>query len=93
MALTRNDESQQMLDDLLLLGYQITITDEGAITARDVAGGETLEGHTDSGRIEWSNRSLMFKVRQRAYIATLRAYIQRQVQSRTQGHFPHEIDC
>jgi len=80
MSPASKDEGLQVLDDLLVLGYHIEISDEGVIIATESDGGEPIEGRTDSGHIEWTNRSRVFKVRQRAYIVHLRAYIQEQRQ-------------
>lgn len=61
------------LDALLFLGYVVEITDDGSITATQAS--QTLRGKASSGSIEWADRSAVFHIRERAYIARLRARI------------------
>lgn len=46
---------EQVLDALLLLGYRVKISDDGAITA--TYGMQTVRGKAEHGAIEWSDRS------------------------------------
>jgi hypothetical protein len=66
-------ESEAALDALLLLGYAVEIADSGAIAAR--LGSDVIEGQATAVAIEWRDRSAMFRVRGRAYIAKLRAHV------------------
>jgi hypothetical protein len=68
-----NMESEAALDALLLRGYAVEISDSGAITAR--LGSDVIEVQAMAGAIEWRDRSAMFRVRERAYIAKLRARV------------------
>lgn len=64
---------EQVLDALLVLGYSVEIADDGKITATD--GKQTLHGKAEHGAIEWSDRSLTYRVLEQAYIAKLRKRI------------------
>lgn len=64
---------EQVLDALLVLGYSVEIADDGKITATD--GKHTLHGKAEHGAIEWSDRSLTYRVLEQAYIAKLRKRI------------------
>lgn len=64
---------EQVLDALLVLGYSVKIADDGKITATD--GKQTLHGKAEHGAIEWSDRSLTYRVLEQAYIAKLRKRI------------------
>jgi hypothetical protein len=66
-------EGEAVLDALLLLGYSVEISDSGAITA--TLGDEVIQGQTTAASIEWRNPSAMYRVRERAYIAQLRARV------------------
>lgn len=65
------NDGEAMFDALLLLGYAVEIDDSGAITA--TLGDEVIHGQTTANTIEWRNPSAMYRVRERAYIAQLRA--------------------
>ena len=67
------NEGEAVLDALLLLGYSVEISDSGAITA--TLGDEIIFGQTTATSIEWRNPSAMYRVRERAYIAQLRARV------------------
>jgi len=67
------NEGEAVLDALLLLGYSVEISDSGAITA--TLGDEVIYGQTTATSIEWRNPSAMYRVRERAYIAQLRARV------------------
>ncbi len=67
------NEGEEILDALLFLGYTVEITDDGAITATQ--GLQILHGKTALGAIEWADRSSVFRVKERAYIARLRARV------------------
>jgi hypothetical protein len=67
-------DGEDVLDALLFLGYTVEIEDDGTITATN--GSETLRGRAGLGAIEWADRSAVFHVRERAYIARLRARVQ-----------------
>jgi len=71
-AMTAN-EGEAVLDALLLLGYSIEISDSGAITA--TLGDEVIHGQTTATSVEWRNPSAMYRIRERAYIAQLRARV------------------
>ena len=66
-------DGEAMFDALLLLGYAIEIGDSGAITA--TLGDEVIQGQTTANAIEWRNPSAMYRIRERAYIAQLRARV------------------
>jgi len=66
-------DGEAMFDALLLLGYAIEIGDSGAITA--TLGDEVIQGQTTANTIEWRNPSAMYRIRERAYIAQLRARV------------------
>ena len=68
------DTGEDVFDALLALGYVVEITDEGSVTATD--GARTLRGKAEQGRVEWSDRSLTYRVLHDAYIAKLRGRIQ-----------------
>jgi hypothetical protein len=63
-----------VLDALLLLGYSVEIADDGTITA--TSGAETLHGKAAMGTIGWSDRSAVYRIREQAYLARLRARVQ-----------------
>ena len=67
------NDGEGMFDALLLLGYAIEIDDSGAITA--TLGDEVIHGQTTANTIEWRNPSAMYRIRERAYIAQLRARV------------------
>ena len=67
------NEGEATFDALLLLGYSVEIGDSGAITA--TLGDEVIQGQTTANTIEWRNPSAMYRVRERAYIAQLRARV------------------
>ena len=67
------NEGEAALDALLLLGYAVEISDSGVITA--TLDEDVIEGRATAGTIEWRDRSAMFHVRERAYIARLRARV------------------
>ena len=67
------NDGEAMFDALLLLGYAVEIDDSGAITA--TLGDEVIHGQTTANTIEWRNPSAMYRVRERAYIAQLRARV------------------
>jgi hypothetical protein len=67
-------DGEDVLDALLYLGYSVEIEDDGKITATN--GVETLKGRAGSGSIEWADRSAVFHLRERAYIARLRDRVQ-----------------
>lgn len=67
------NDGEDVLDALLLLGYAVEIADDGTIIATD--GKETLRGKAAIGTIEWSDRSAVYRMRERAYIARLRARV------------------
>lgn len=69
-----NNEGEQVLDALLLLGYSVDITDEGKISATN--GTETIRGNVETGTIVWSDRSLNYQVLRQAYITRLRQRVQ-----------------
>lgn len=69
------NDGEEVLDALLLLGYAVEIADDGTITA--TSGAETLRGKATAGAIEWSDRSAIFHVRERAYISRLRSRVSR----------------
>lgn len=62
--------SEQVLDALLFLGFDLEIADDGTFTA--VKGAQTLRGKAQHGTIEWTDRSLTDHVIEQAYIAKLR---------------------
>ena len=64
---------EDTLDALLFLGFVVEIADDGGITATQ--GSQTLRGKASSGTIEWADRSAMFHIKERAYIARLRARV------------------
>ena len=66
-------DGEAMFDALLLLGYAIEIGDSGAITA--TLGDEGIHGQTTANTIEWRNPSAMYRIRERASIAQLRARV------------------
>lgn len=67
------NDGEELLDALLFLGYAVEISDDGAITATQAS--QILRGKAASGTIEWADRSAMFHIRERAYIARLRARV------------------
>jgi hypothetical protein len=67
------NDGEATFDALLLLGYSVEISDSGAITA--TLGEEVIQGQTTATSIEWRNPSAMYRVRERAYIAHLRARV------------------
>lgn len=69
-----NNEGEQVLDALLLLGYSVDISDEGKITATN--GNETIRGNVETGTIIWSDRSLNYQVLRQAYITRLRLRVE-----------------
>jgi len=68
-----SNEGETALDALLLLGYAVEISDSGAVTA--TMGAEVIQGQATDGAIEWRDRSAIFQIRERAYIARLRARV------------------
>jgi hypothetical protein len=68
-----SDKGERVLDDLILLGYAINISDDGAITATN--GTQRLHGKAIHGAIEWSDRTMVYHVTEQAYITRLRARI------------------
>lgn len=64
---------EQILDALLVLGYSVEIADDGKITATD--GKQAIYGKAEHGTIEWSDRSVTYRVLEQAYIARLRKRI------------------
>jgi hypothetical protein len=67
------NEGEAALDALLLLGYAVEISDSGVMSA--TLDEDVIEGRATTGAIEWRDRSAMFRVRERAYIARLRACV------------------
>jgi hypothetical protein len=67
------NEGEAGLDALLSLGYRVEIGESGMITA--TLGDEVIHGQTTAAAIEWRNPSAMYRVRERAYIAQLRARV------------------
>ena len=67
------NEGEAMFDALLVLGYSVEISDSGAVTA--TLGDEVIQGQTTATSIEWRNPSVMYRVRERAYIMQLRARV------------------
>jgi hypothetical protein len=68
------NDGEDVLDALLLLGFSVEIADDGTITA--TKGAETLRGQAALGTIEWADRSAVYRIRERAYLARLRARVQ-----------------
>src|SRR5262249_48301906 len=68
------NEGEEVLDALLLLGYSVEIADDGTVTA--TKGADTLRGKAAMGTIEWADRSAVHRIRERAYLARLRARVQ-----------------
>jgi hypothetical protein len=66
-------KGERVLDDLILLGYAIDISDDGAITATN--GTQRLHGKAIHGAIVWSDRTMVYHVTEQAYIIRLRARI------------------
>lgn len=56
------------------LAYTIEINDEGSVTA--TKGPDVLHGNAESGNVIWSDRSLIYQMLRRAYIARLRLRVQ-----------------
>src|SRR5690349_7245969 len=67
------NEGDAMFDALLVLGYRVEIGDSGEIVA--TLGDEVIHGQTTATSIEWRHPSAMYRVRERAYIAQLRARV------------------
>jgi hypothetical protein len=64
------DNGEHILDDLILLGYTIDVSDDGRITATNDV--HTVHGKAEHGAIAWSDRSVIFHIAEQAYIARLR---------------------
>ena len=64
---------EQVFEALLSLGFDLTIADDGTISA--IKGTQTLRGKAQQGTIEWTDRSAAYQVIERAYIAKLRQRI------------------
>jgi hypothetical protein len=77
------NDGEATFDALLLLGYAIEIGDSGAITA--TLGNEVIHGQTTANTIEWRNPSAMYRIRERAYIAQLRARVRDAQEAATRG--------
>ena len=67
------NEGEEVLDAILLLGYAVEIADDGTITATN--GADTLRGKASMGTIEWSDRSAVYRARERAYLTRLRTRV------------------
>lgn len=67
------ENGEHVLDDLLLLGYSIELTDDGIITA--TKGPQIVHGKAEHGAIAWSDRSVVYHLAEQAYIARLRERI------------------
>lgn len=67
------DNGEHILDDLLVLGYAIEVSDDGKITATKDT--HTVHGKAEHGAIAWSDRSVIFHIAEQAYIARLRQHI------------------
>ena len=68
------DNGERVLDDLIMLGYEIELADNGALTATKEAQ-QTLHGKAQHGGIEWTDRSLIYHVTEQAYIERVRRRI------------------
>lgn len=78
------NDGEDVLDALLVLGYTVAIADDGTIIATN--GKETLRGKAAIGTIEWPDRSAVYRMRERAYIARLRARVQAGQPTATSRH-------
>ncbi len=68
------DNGERVLDDLIMLGYEIELADDGKITATKEAQ-RTLHGKAQHSGIEWSDRSLVYHITEQAYLEKLRRRI------------------
>lgn len=68
------DHGERVLDDLIALGYDIEMADDGNITATK-AEQRTLHGKAQHSGIEWDDRSLVYRITEQAYIAKIRRRI------------------
>lgn len=68
------NEGEEVLEALLVLGYTVEIADDGVVIATN--GKETLRGKAAIGTIDWSDRSTIRRMLERAYIVRLRARVQ-----------------
>lgn len=68
------NEGEEVLEALLVLGYTVEIADDGSVVSTN--GQETLHGKAAIGTIEWSDRSTVRRMLERAYIVRLRARVQ-----------------